>query len=138
MKRSAVRLVPGLRRLTLALLLLSATFGSAPHADSAAYAIAHSFLGAEGSSPRSGLTLAADGKLYGVSCSGGNFSDGVAFRFDPPSTVAALHSFRAVTDGACPATELLPVADGSMYGTTSGRRIASRSLLIPVSVTTTH
>src|SRR5947209_5736439 len=98
-KRLRGKSVRTLRRLVLALLLLSPAFGTAPGADGTAYAVVHHFQGPEGGSPRSRLVLAADGKLYGTACGGGAFGDGSAFRFDPPATLTRLHSFKAGTDG---------------------------------------
>src|SRR5262245_9731309 len=111
MSRAVGRWVPGFRRLAFALLLLSAALGTHPHADTPAYGVLHNFLGPEGSSPQSGLTLKADGTIFGTTCTGGTFGDGSIFRVDLPSTVTTIHSFHASVDGACPASELLAIGD---------------------------
>lgn len=73
----------------------------------------------EGAAPFAGLTDGLDGRLYGVTTSGGASGNGTLFAFDPVGRVyTTLHTFDG-TGGARPTGELLRAADGTLYGTTA-------------------
>jgi len=79
---------------------------------------------ADGENPTAGLTLAANGDLYGTAEFGGVFS-GTVFRLEPPSgkrawTFSIVHGFTGSPDGAQPAATLKFDKHGDLYGTTRG------------------
>ncbi len=76
-----------------------------------------------GSGPRSGLILAADGKLYGTCETGGRYGYGTVFSIDlstAPVTVTKIHDFNDVAaDGAFPESDsVIQASDGYLYGAT--------------------
>ena len=74
----------------------------------------------EGCFPYAGLTLSADGNLYGTTSAGGapqGFNAGIAFKLTPSGTFSILHVFD-ITDGDAPQGALLLASDGNFYGTT--------------------
>lgn len=72
-----------------------------------------------GASPLGGLTLGADGNLYGVARLGGQYGRGTAFRMTTNGVLTVLANFNG-TNGSNPEASLLLAADGSFYGTTYG------------------
>ena len=78
--------------------------------------------GLDGAGPKSGLTLAADGLLYGTTAAGGtNFpgqGNGTVFAVDRAGNFARRHSFTG-TDGASPLGTLVEGPPGILYGTTA-------------------
>ena len=75
---------------------------------------------ADGSTPRAGLVLAADGNFYGTTSYGGTKGDGTIFKITPAGTLTTLHSLGGYPyDGAYPAGGLIQAADGNFYGTTN-------------------
>jgi uncharacterized repeat protein (TIGR03803 family) len=78
--------------------------------------------GLDGAGPQSGLTLAADGLLYGTTAAGGtNFpgpGNGTVFAVDSVGNFARRHSFNG-TDGASPLGTLVEGPPGILYGTTA-------------------
>jgi uncharacterized repeat protein (TIGR03803 family) len=85
--------------------------------------VLHSFDGADGMWPESGLTMDAAGNLYGATPFGGGgpctHYCGVVFTLDPQGTETVLHQFKGQGDGAKPNGGLLVDAAGNVYGTTS-------------------
>ena len=77
-------------------------------------------LGGPGTAPACGLTQANDGKLYGMTVTGGVNNFGGIFSFDPASgTYTDLKSL-ADLDGRYPTGSLLQASDGRLYATTNG------------------
>lgn len=76
---------------------------------------------ADGSFPAgSGLLLAADGRLYGLTGEGGAYTRGTVFRSTLAGSETAIHSFCAntyCTDGYAPMA-LVQAIDGTIYGVT--------------------
>lgn len=73
-----------------------------------------------GDRPAFNVTLATDGKLYGVAGGGGVYGFGTIFAFDPlTSTCEKLHDFDGPATGAVPIGTLTLAYDGKLYGTTS-------------------
>ena len=72
------------------------------------------------SGPSGGILEASDGKLYGVTQSGGASNLGTVFTIDKNgSNFALLHHFAGgLSDGASPLGRLLEGKDGALYGTT--------------------
>jgi len=82
------------------------------------------FDGDNGANPLGSLVQASDGKLYGMTNTGGNYdvggrSYGVIFSFDPStSTYTKLKDFD-YTNGANPYGSLMQASDGKLYGMTT-------------------
>jgi uncharacterized repeat protein (TIGR03803 family) len=74
--------------------------------------------GADGSDPLSGLLRDSAGNLYGTTCCGGAYSQGVVFKLDTSGTETVLYSFTGGADGGYPAGTLLQDSAGNLYGTT--------------------
>lgn len=75
-----------------------------------------------GSSVNNGLTLGADGHLYGVTQAGGTDNLGTIFRVTTSGVFTTLAQFTGTTGaavGAAPRGELILAPDGFFYGTTS-------------------
>jgi uncharacterized repeat protein (TIGR03803 family) len=74
--------------------------------------------------PSGGLTMDAEGNLYGTAESGGSFGAGTVFELSPSSggtwTETTLHSFASGDDGASPIGGLIMDSSGNLYGTTYG------------------
>ena len=91
------------------------------------FATLHDFNGIDGSTPTGTLIQTADGNFYGTTRLGGAFGDtgfaGTIFKIDPSGNLATLHSFRGA-DGADLYCALALVADGILWGTTSGGGLA--------------
>jgi uncharacterized repeat protein (TIGR03803 family) len=82
-----------------------------------AYALLHTFHGADGAVPMASLILDQAGNLYGTASMGGAFHNGVVFKLAPSGAYTVLHNFNG-SDGASPQASLLPDAAGNLYGTT--------------------
>ena len=80
--------------------------------------------GADGAHPQAGLTLAADGNLYGTTQNGGAYTNqfgtgyGTIFTVTPDGSLTTLFSCGG-TNGAFPRAGLLEFAPGVFYGTTA-------------------
>lgn len=76
-------------------------------------------LGANGCNPYSSLLQANDGKLYGVTGSGGTNGTGVLFQYDPAtSNYIKKYDFASAT-GDAPFGSLIQASDGKLYGITN-------------------
>ena len=72
----------------------------------------------DGGRPNGSLVQASDGKLYGMTSSGGGFY-GVIFSFDPVSAdYTKLKDFDYYNDGANPYGSLVQASNGKLYGMT--------------------
>jgi uncharacterized repeat protein (TIGR03803 family) len=80
----------------------------------------HDFTEATGEFPQGNLTQAPNGKLYGLTASGGGSNDaGVIFEFDPTSgTYTKKHEFDD-TNGSEPYGNLTLASNNKLYGMTS-------------------
>lgn len=75
----------------------------------------------QGSTPEGSLLQATDGKLYGLTSTGGSHDYGVLFQFDPSSgTYVKKYDFDEVTSGGNPLGALIQSKNGKLYGLTSG------------------
>jgi uncharacterized repeat protein (TIGR03803 family) len=75
--------------------------------------------GDDGGGPAAGLTLDAQGNLYGTTEYGGSANSGTVFKLDTTGKETVLHSFTGAGDGAAPVASLVLDAQGNLYGTTS-------------------
>lgn len=81
----------------------------------------HDFSGPDGISPYSGVTLDAQGNLYGTTWMGGPNGFGTVYRLSPSGsgwTLTTLYAFRNTSDGADPVGGLAFDQAGNLYGTT--------------------
>jgi uncharacterized repeat protein (TIGR03803 family) len=81
--------------------------------------VIHSFDGTDGAMENGGMTLGADGDLFGDTSKGGSRSQGVTFKITPQGVETVLHKFTGAGDGASPVGALVQGIDGDFYGTTS-------------------
>jgi uncharacterized repeat protein (TIGR03803 family) len=72
---------------------------------------------ADGAEPFFGLTLGADGNLYGTTNQGGANNDGTVFKITLNGTLTTLHSFDGA-DGCTPQGGVMLANNGVFYGTT--------------------
>ena len=79
-----------------------------------------SFTGSvEGSSPNGTLIQASNGKLYGMTVSGGTTSNGTIFSYDiSTSTFSKRYEFNSTTSGRYPRGKLIEHPSGLLYGLT--------------------
>jgi len=92
--------------------------------DGSGYAILHRFLGGEdGAGPLAGLVRGSNGRLYGVTSSGGSTNRtqyGTVFGLNEDgSGYAVLHRFNG-TNGTRPSGDLIRTPAGVLFGTTIG------------------
>jgi uncharacterized repeat protein (TIGR03803 family) len=87
---------------------------------SGSYTTVKDFSNTDGVNPYGSLTLASDGKLYGMTYSGGASSNGVLFSFDPVSNAYTKLKDFSSSDGANPyiGSRLYQASDGKLYGMT--------------------
>jgi uncharacterized repeat protein (TIGR03803 family) len=79
--------------------------------------VLHSFNGADGAMPYSGLFLASDGKYYGTTI-GGN-GGGTIYSIDTAGNFTLIYSFPGGAAGAAPYGSLIQLSNGTFYGTTA-------------------
>lgn len=78
--------------------------------------------GVDGEIPYQGLTLEAQGDLFGTTSYGGTHNAGTIFKLsksDNGWTKSVLRNFAGVADGGLPSSRLIFDAAGKLYGTTS-------------------
>ena len=75
--------------------------------------------GGDGQTPHGSLIQANDGRLYGMTTSGGAYGNGTAFSVTLQGAETVLHSFGASGDGATPSGGLVQASDGNFYALTS-------------------
>jgi len=78
------------------------------------------------------------GKLYGVTASGGSFSSGVIYEYDPSTDAYVVKYNFNYTDafGYYPVTSLVPGAAGKLYGMTSYGGTSNKGVLFEFDYTT--
>ena len=71
--------------------------------------------------PVGGLKEASDGNMYGMTMSGGLYSDGTIYKVASQSTVSVIYNFgtNSTLDGADPVGNVILGSDGNLYGATS-------------------
>ena len=80
----------------------------------------YSFTGGnDGGNPQGGLALDGLGNLYGTATYDGAHGKGTVYRLKPNGKLSVLYTFVGTDDGQYPTGDLLRIADGSLYGTTS-------------------
>jgi uncharacterized repeat protein (TIGR03803 family) len=84
------------------------------------FTLIYGFTGPSGSGPQGGLTLDANGNLYGATYTGGAYGYGAVFKLTPWSggwTYTSLHDFTGGSDGGRPSSNVLLDSNGVLYGT---------------------
>ncbi len=81
--------------------------------------------GNDGTNPRGDLLQASDGYLYALTSNGGANGDGAVLQFSLSGAESLVYSFAGGPDGQGPTGGLIEGADGTLYGTTSGGRLAA-------------
>jgi uncharacterized repeat protein (TIGR03803 family) len=76
------------------------------------------FDNANGANPRGGLILASDGKMYGMTSSGGSSGNGVIFSYDQSTSVYTKLVDFDYANGGNPRGSLIQAKDGKLYGMT--------------------
>lgn len=88
-----------------------------------------------GSNPLGNLTEAKNGKLYGLTSSGGKDNGGVLFEYDPSnSTCTKKVELNGDSDGGIPYGSLTEAPDGNLYGLTSSGGANNRGVLFQYSI----
>lgn len=87
--------------------------------------VLHAFSGgSDGANPIGGLTIDAEGSLYGTTQAGGGGCSGLGcgtvFKIAPDGTYSVLYAFTGGSDGAYPFAAPLVNRKGDLYGTTDG------------------
>lgn len=75
------------------------------------YMVIHTFSGEDGRTPTSGLTLGADGNLYGLTTNGGLYGEGVIFSIDPATNTYAVIAHNNEATGSKPQSTLLELTN---------------------------
>ncbi|MEI7733071.1 MAG: choice-of-anchor tandem repeat GloVer-containing protein [Verrucomicrobiota bacterium] len=89
--------------------------------DGSNYSVVCTFLSVNGSLPGLGLTVDANGMVYGTTCYGGTASCGLIYAANTNTgTVTVLKTFTGGTDGCYPWGALVLNRDGMLYGTAMG------------------
>lgn len=92
----------------------------APFAQSQTFQLVHRFTNVDGAYPLAGLTIDAQGRLYGTTSQGGAYGYGMVFRLTHAGSgwvENVLYSFRYGTDGGLPGSRVIFGPDGTLYGT---------------------
>ncbi len=88
------------------------------------------FALADGILLSSGLTLASNGKLYGVASGGGANGDGTLFEYVPGTTsITVKYNFASSTSGDTPTGTLCAASNGKLYGTTRNNGVGGRGTI---------
>jgi uncharacterized repeat protein (TIGR03803 family) len=75
--------------------------------------------GENGAFPYAGMTLAGNGKMYGLLSTGGSGKKGLLYEFDPVTNDYLKKVDFTGSNGANPLGEMLVASNGKLYGTTS-------------------
>ena len=91
----------------------------------------------DGTNPQGSLVQATDGKLYGMTPSGGANATGTVFAIDLTSgTESVIHNFGGPGDGTAPYGSLIQASDGNLYGMTSGGGANGAGTVFEINLTT--
>jgi uncharacterized repeat protein (TIGR03803 family) len=83
------------------------------------FTVLHVFSGTDGGNPEAGLTLDAEGNIYGTASAGGASGFGVVFKIDSTGQETVLYSFTGGTDGGAPFGVMARDSEGNLFGTTN-------------------
>lgn len=92
---------------------------------------------ANGQNPINSLIVASNGKLYGVTPSGGTYGIGVLFSLDPNTlTLTKLYDFPGSAGGNSPSSSLMQSSNGKLYGTTKSGGTSNKGNIFEFDITT--
>ena len=74
--------------------------------------------GSDGANPYAGVTIGADGSLYGTTFAGGAANAGTVYKLDASGSETVLYSFTGGADGGFPYAGVIADSSGNLYGTT--------------------
>jgi uncharacterized repeat protein (TIGR03803 family) len=74
--------------------------------------------GTNGAMPIGGLVQDSAGAFYGITASGGIYTDGTLYRFTTNGGLSTLYAFNAATNGTPPEGQLVFGTNGALYGVT--------------------
>jgi len=98
--------------------------------------VVFNFADAIGTYPSGSLIQASNGKLYGMTYSGGTNSKGVLFEFDPATNTYAKKVDFDITNGASPYGSLTETSNGKLYGMTSSGGTNNEGVLFEYDIAT--
>lgn len=102
------------RLLALAIIFIAGI--TVPMEAQSTFKLLHGFIGGDdGANPTSGVILAPNGYLYGVTLDGGAYNSGTVFAVSPGGQYKRLYSFTGGLDGGFPNNQLTWVG-GNLYG----------------------
>ena len=78
----------------------------------------HTFNGADGFEPVSGLSLSTGGHYWGTTAQGGLYGHGTLFKMSADGALTTLHDFTGADDGGSPGAPPIEGIDENFYGTT--------------------
>jgi uncharacterized repeat protein (TIGR03803 family) len=85
---------------------------------------------ADGAYPNGSLMQATDGKLYGMTYSGGTNNKGILFQFDPSTSILIKKfDFDGTATGSYPLGSLIQASDGKIYGMTTSGGVSNSGVL---------
>lgn len=85
---------------------------------------------ANGGNPLGNLIQASNGKLYGLTSSGGKENSGVLFEYDPATSAYSKKiELNGASDGGLPFGSLVEAPDGNLYGLTSSGGVNNNGVL---------
>jgi uncharacterized repeat protein (TIGR03803 family) len=83
------------------------------------FTVLYNFTGrADGAHPFGGVTLDAEGNIYGTTYMDGGHSGGMVFKLDATGKFTVPHRFGEPGDGSQPRAGVIQDAEGNLYGTT--------------------
>lgn len=88
--------------------------------------------GEDGALPYAGMTLAGNGKMYGLLSTGGSGKKGLLYEFDPVTEAYAKKVEFTGSNGANPLGEMLLASNGKLYGTTTFGGSSSITSYFPI------
>ena len=97
----------------------------------------YDFTDIGGRRPNGTMMQALNGKIYGMTYSGGTNNDGVIFEYDPVTNVYTKKiNFDEITKGEHPADALLQASNGKLYGMTSEGGMYGKGVLFEYDIAT--
>ena len=96
-----------------------AVYRLAPSGGGWIYTLLYSFTqGNDGGNPHSGVTLDAQGNLYGTAYDGGYYGEGTVYKLTPSGSETVLYNFTGKDDGYLPYAGVIFDSAGNLYGAT--------------------
>lgn len=98
--------------------------------------VLHNFTGGiDGGLPFAGVTLDANGNLYGTTFTGGTAGQGAVYKLDAAGHESLLYSFTGGSDGGHPCAGVILDPAGNLYGTTTQGGAKNRGVVFKLDPT---